>query len=188
MPRGQYNQGRPLEFPEPEPWPEAVSGTALLDEIEAMFSRFIVCDWAAHQAAALWSAATWFEPVAQVAPNLNVTAPAHRCGKSLLLAIVGRLVKRPLPSANISPAALFRTIEKYTPTLLLDEADVYLNQNEELRALINAGHTRETAFVLRTVGDDHEPKRFSTWGFKAIAGIGKRAAEETHSAAPLAAS
>jgi putative DNA primase/helicase len=44
-----------------------------------------------------------------------------------------------------------------------------------LRSLINSGHPRETTFVVRTVGDDHEPRRFSTWGFKAIAGIGKRA-------------
>jgi putative DNA primase/helicase len=71
---------------------------------------------------------------------------------------------------------VFRTIEKHLPTLLIDEADTFLGENEELRGLINSGHTRETAFVVRTVGDDHEPKRFSTWGFKAIAGIGKRAA------------
>jgi type I restriction enzyme S subunit len=29
------------------------------------------------------------------------------------------------------------------------------------------------AFVIRTVGDGHEPRRFSTWGAKAIALIGK---------------
>jgi putative DNA primase/helicase len=71
---------------------------------------------------------------------------------------------------------VFRTIEKFTPTLIIDEADSFLGENEELRGLINSGHTRKTAFVVRTVGDDHEPMRFSTWGFKAIAGIGKRAA------------
>src|SRR5262245_41005172 len=52
----------------------------------------------------------------------------------------------------------------------------FVGENEELRGVINSGHTRDTAFVVRTVGDDHEPKRFSTWGFKAITGIGTRAA------------
>jgi hypothetical protein len=34
----------------------------------------------------------------------------------------GKLAKRPLTAANISPAAVFRAIEKYAPTLLIDEA------------------------------------------------------------------
>jgi putative DNA primase/helicase len=41
--------------------------------------------------------------------------------------------------------------------------------------VVNSGHTRQTAFVIRTVGDEHSPKRFSTWGAKAIAGIGRLA-------------
>jgi Protein of unknown function (DUF3631) len=168
-------QGRPIEFPEPEPWLEPVNGAALLDEIETTFSRFIVCGSAARAGLALWSCATWFEPIAQVAAVLNVTSPEMRCGKSVALPIIGKLAKRSLTSASISPAAVFRTIEKHVPTLLTDEADAFLGENEELRGLINSGHTRETAFVVRTVGDNHEPKQFSTWGFKAIAGIGKRA-------------
>jgi putative DNA primase/helicase len=173
---GKASQGSPLEFPEPEPWPEPVDGAALLDEIEATISRFIVCEPAARGAMALWSCATWFEPVAQVAPILNITSPEMRCGKSTALSVTRKLVKRPLTSANISPAALFRTIEKHSPTLLIDEADSFLGENEELRGLINSGHTRDTSFVIRTVGDDHESKCFSTWAFKAIAGIGKVAA------------
>jgi putative DNA primase/helicase len=174
--REPQGQGCPLEFPEPEPWPEPVSGAGLLDEIDATFSRFIVCDPAAHAAMALWIVATWFEPVAKVAPILNITSPELRCGKSNSLAIISKLAKTPLTAANITPAAVFRTIEKHTPTLLIDEADAFLGENEELRGLINSGHTRETAFFVRTVGDEHEPRQFSTWGFKAIAGIGKRAA------------
>jgi putative DNA primase/helicase len=86
-----------------------------------------------------------------------------------------KVANRPLAASSISAAAVFRTIEKYSPTLIVDEADACLGENEELRGVINSGHTRDTAFVVRTVGDDHQPKRFSTWGFKAIAGIGKRA-------------
>jgi hypothetical protein len=108
-------QGRTLEFPEPEPWPEPVDGAELLDEIEAAFSRFAVCETAARDALVLWCCATWFEPVAQVAPILNITSPEMRCGKSLVLSIAAKLSKRPLPSSNISAAALFRTIEKHSP-------------------------------------------------------------------------
>src|SRR5262249_10916403 len=42
-----------------------------------------------------------------------------------------------------------------------------------LRGIINAGHRRSTAFVARTVGENHEVKLFSTWAPKAIAAIDK---------------
>ena len=54
----------------------------------------------------------------------------------------------------------------------MDEADTVLPGNEELRGILNSGHTRRTAFVLRTVGDNHEPRQFSTWAPLAIAMIG----------------
>ena len=77
-----------------------------------------------------------------------------------------------LASSNITAAALFRAVEKWKPTLIVDEADSFLRESDELRGVLNSGHTRDTAFVIRTVGDDHEPRRFSTWGAKAIALIG----------------
>ncbi len=58
------------------------------------------------------------------------------------------------------------------PTLLIDEADTFLARSDELRGVLNSGHTRTSAYVLRLVGDQHEPRRFVTWGAKAIALIG----------------
>lgn len=43
--------------------------------------------------------------------------------------------------------------------------------NLALRGIINSGHTRATAFVIRTAG--HEPRLFSTWGARMIALIGR---------------
>jgi putative DNA primase/helicase len=62
-------------------------------------------------------------------------------------------------------------MERWGPTLLIDEADTFIRENRELKGIINAGHTRANAYVLRTVGDNHEPKRFTVWGAKAMAGI-----------------
>ena len=62
---------------------------------------------------------------------------------------------------------------EWAPTFIIDEADTFLAENEELRGILNSGHNRRNAFILRTVGDDHEPKQFSTWAPKAIAKIGK---------------
>jgi putative DNA primase/helicase len=168
-------QGRKLELPEPKLWPEPVSGVALLDAIETLLARFIICNAPDRAAVALWITLTWFEEAAQVAPILNVQSPEKRCGKSTLLSLIVKLAKRPLPSSSISAAGIFRIVERYRPTLVIDEADAFLNDNEEARGIINSGHARDAAFVIRCEGDPPEPVMFSTWGFKAIAGIGRRA-------------
>jgi putative DNA primase/helicase len=109
-----------------------------------------------------------------VAPILAVTSPEKRCGKSTLLGWLYRLVDKPLLAANITAAAIFRTVDAYHPTLLIDEADSFLNETgDELRGILNSGHTRDTAFVIRVSGEELEPRRFSTWGTKAVALIGK---------------
>ena len=82
------------------------------------------------------------------------------------------MVLRPLPTANVTASAIFRVVEKCRPTLLVDEADTFLAEAEELRGVVNSGH-RQGGAVVRTVGDEHEPRRFSTYGAVAIALIGK---------------
>jgi putative DNA primase/helicase len=165
--------GKGFEFPSVEPWPDPVDGAALLSEIRDVVRRFIVCEEETKIVVALWCAFTWYIEAVQVAPLAIITAPEMQCGKSQLLDLMARLSRRPLPSSNITSAALFRVIEQGSPTLFIDEADSFMKQNEDLRGIINSGHTRSSAYVLRTVGEDFEPKAFSTWGAKAIAGIGK---------------
>lgn len=158
-------------FAEPEPWSEPVDPAALLSELSQTIRRFIVLE--AHQAdaASLWVAFTWFVDVVEVAPLAIINAPEKACGKSQLLTLTAWLVARPLSAANSSPAFLFRAVEKWSPTVLIDEADTFIRDNEELKGLVNAGHTRQNAFVGRVVGDAHEPKLFNVWGAKALAGI-----------------
>lgn len=155
-----------------EAWPEPVNAESLLDELLATIKRFIVCNEETAIAAVLWAVFTWFIDHVQVAPLLVITAPEPRCGKTQALDFIGRLACRPLVASNISPAAVFRVIEAHKPTLMIDEADSFLKENEELRGVINSGHTRQSAYVVRVVGDDHEPQSFSTWGAKALSGIG----------------
>src|SRR5262249_24451295 len=75
-------------------------------------------------------------------------------------------------TANVTSSAIFRVVEAYRPTLLVDEADTFLSGNDELRGIINSGHRRGGS-VLRIVGDDHEPRQFSTYSPCAIALIGR---------------
>jgi len=161
-----------LEIDNVEPWPEPVNPAQLLTDISACVNRFIVCEPDTANTVALWTAMTHFIDVVQVAPLAMITAPEKRCGKSQLLFLLGRLVNRPLTASNISPAALFRAIDAWQPTLLVDEADAFMKENEELRGLINCGHTRDSAYIVRVVGENFTPTKFNVWGAKAISGIG----------------
>lgn len=168
--KGYDNTG--MEIDSVEPWPESVDPAQLLTEVFECARRFIVCEPETAIAAVLWVAMTHFIDVVQVAPLAVITAPEKRCGKSQLLFLLGRLVNRPLTASNISPAALFRAIDAWQPTLLVDEADAFMKENEELRGLINCGHTRDSAYIVRVVGENFTPTKFNVWGAKAISGIG----------------
>ena len=109
----------------------------------------------------------------QVSPLLALSSPEKRCGKTTLLSLLTSLVPRAVPASNITTAALFRFVSESRPTLLIDEADTFLQDNEELRGVLNSGHLRNMAFVVRVVGDDHKPTLFATWCPKAIAMIGR---------------
>jgi putative DNA primase/helicase len=110
-----------------------------------------------------------------VSPNLCLSSPEKRCGKTRNLQILGCLVRRPLHTANITLAALTRVIDQYAPTLLLDEADTIFvhGGRAELRGVLNAGLYRPNAFVLRCIGERKQPKVCSVWCPKAIALIGR---------------
>jgi putative DNA primase/helicase len=164
--------GTAIAFEDPQVWSEPVDGAALLEEIAAAIRRHVVVPQHADTAIALWVVLTYLGDVIATAPILSIVSPTHRCGKTTLLGLLNRLAERALPSSNISSATLFRVIEQYKPTLIVDEGDSFLNTREELRGLLDSGHTRDAAFVFRCVGDDQEVRRFSTWGLKTLAAIG----------------
>lgn len=168
----------PLSLPEPDPWPTPVDGPALFEEIARAIRAHVVMAPEAAETLALWGAfAHAFDKTdPETNPRLRLTSPEKRSGKTRTLETLEPLVPRPLATCNVSPSALFRVIETCHPTLFVDEADTFVAENEELRGIVNSGHRRATAFVLRTVspdGKEFEPRRFSTWAPMAIAGIGK---------------
>ena len=158
-------------FPEPGPWPDAVDGAELLDGIATAIRSHVVLAEYARDIAALWVVHAYLTDCFLVSPRLCARSATKGCGKTTLLDVLSRLLPRPLPTANVTPAALFRVVEGYQPTLLVDEADTFLHDNNELRGVLNSGH-RKGGTVLRTVGDDHEPRAFKTFCPTVIALIG----------------
>lgn len=165
-----HDEGKPL-VGEVEPWGEPVNGNELFTEIETILNRYVILPDGAAVALTLWAVGTYCFDAFRIWPKLCITSPEKRCGKSRLIETLSPLCNRALVASNISPSAVFRVIDAWKPTLMIDEADTFLNGNEELRGVINSGHTKSTAFVIRNVGDSHEPAHFSTWAPMVIAMI-----------------
>ncbi len=181
MPKPMTNQpitlpGAPLKFAEIEPAPQAVDGALLLDELAAEFRRFIALAPEAADALALWVVFTWTFQLFEECPRLAVTSPVKRCGKTRLLKLLEKLVRDSLRADNISSAAIYRTIEKHRPTLLIDEADTFLPRNDEMRGILNSGWSKG-GLIMRCVsnGNDYGVGKFPTWCPVAISQIGRLA-------------
>lgn len=168
---GENLQGGALNLADVEPWPEAVNGAETLNQVAETVSGYVALpDWAAD-ASALWTAHTHCFESFQCSPRLNVTSPEKGCGKTTLRDVLGELVPRPLPTENLSVAVLFRVIESNRPTVLADECDSWLRDNEELRGLLNAGH-RRGGQALRCEGDSNEVRAFNVFAPAVLCGIG----------------
>jgi putative DNA primase/helicase len=165
-------KGRAVAFRTAEPWPEPVNGVVLLDEITAQIRKYVIVSRHGAAAAALWILQTYLMDVARIAARLLVSAPEKGCGKTRLVEVVDRLVHKPMSVSNITAAALFRSIEAWAPTLLIDEFDSFGKDDNDIRNIVNSGHSHAAAFALRTEGDAHEPQLFSTWAPILIAMIG----------------
>lgn len=149
-----------------------VVGHKLLSDVEQLIIKHIVLPRGASTAITLWIACTYVYDAFRVYPKLAVISPEKRCGKTTLLDILSGLCCRSLIASNISPSAIFRSVDLWKPTLIIDEADTFLaGKNDNIIGIINSGHTRNTAFVIRVTGEDHIPKRFSTWSPMAFASI-----------------
>jgi Protein of unknown function (DUF3631)/DnaB-like helicase N terminal domain len=167
-----HAQGQPLTLSEPEPWPDAVDGAEVVGDLLARLTRHLALPPGGALALTLWIVHAHAHEAAIISPMLALKSATKRAGKTTALTLIGALVPKPLLASNVTGAALFRTVEKFTPTLLVDEADSFLAQSDELRGILNSGHTRAGAVVVRTVGETYEPRCFSTWSPKVIALIG----------------
>ncbi len=172
-PENCADQERQLTLAEPVLWPDPVDGAEVVFGLAEIIRRHVVVEEGADVAIALWVLHAHALDAFAISPRLAITSAEKRSGKTTLLDMLGCLVPRALTTANATPAAIFRTIEELKPTLLIDEADTFLHRNDELRGVLNSGHRRATAKVLRLEGDDHSPRQFGTWAATAIAMIGR---------------
>jgi Protein of unknown function (DUF3631) len=169
---GASIQGQAVVFDGPEPWPDKVDGAAAINGAsETLLRRLAVPDGAAD-AMALWTVHAHCHMAFLHSPRLNVTSPEKGCGKTLALDVLYSLAPKGIRTESITTAVLFRIVDKFTPTLFIDEYDAFIHDNEELRGALNAGHKRG-GMHLRCEGDKNEVRGFRTFAPVALAGIRK---------------
>ncbi len=158
------------------PWYEPVSGAEIAHIIRGTLGQHIKFqDDEEADAVTLWIMGSWLMDRWALFPKCLITSPEKRCGKSTLLEAIEAFAFKPIYAAQVSPASLFRMIEAVKPTVMMDEADQTLKNNDDLIGLINAGHRKRQANVIRVqeVNGGFIPVMFSVWSPQVIAGIGR---------------
>ena len=156
-----------------EPWPEPVEGPEVLLALIDLLRRFLVLPVGADWIFALWVMHAHAHDAAEHSPILAFVSPTPQCGKTTALNLAALVVPRPVSTANITPAAIYRIIERARPTLLIDEADSFMRPDSDLRNILNAGHSSDDPKAIRCHPTTNEPEAFSVWAPKALGLIGK---------------
>jgi hypothetical protein len=123
----------------------------------------------------LWTMLTYCYPAWPAVPYLHV-AGTLASGKSRLLDVLSRLVRRPILASSMTAGVAFRTLHEHGGTLLLDEAERLEDQSasSELRTVLLAGYRAGGRVVrLRRDAAEFRPMHFDVFGPKALGGIGE---------------
>lgn len=161
-------QGRAVRFADIEPWSDPVDGDMLADTSVAVTKKYVVLGDEQADTIAFWNLHTWLVNEFYISPRLAITSPTKGCGKTTVLRLLNIISRRPKRTGSISPPALFRVVEMYQPTVLLDETEKYVEHGSDLHALLNEGHCKG-ASIMRVLGEKQELREFGIYGAAAFA-------------------
>jgi putative DNA primase/helicase len=132
-----------IESGEVEPWPEPVDTRALLSELETQFRRYIIV----HRepvavVITLWICFAWCHEVATYSPILVIQGADTATAKTTASKVVALLTPRAHVIAEPRGATLYRLVDHYHPTLIVDDADKLLPRRPDLAHIMNVCWTR----------------------------------------------
>jgi putative DNA primase/helicase len=160
--RRQDSTIKPLyDFWTVEPWPEQVATTSLLEDIIGRLRRHVIISDEGVLAIALWLMLSWVhDEICTISPILNINSAEPESGKTTTISVLQFLMPKCITSVEVSEAALYRSIQRWSPSFCFDEFDSVLADRDKgaLRSVINSGHRRGQG-VLRCTGDDQILKK-----------------------------
>jgi hypothetical protein len=170
----EVHQARPVErqaLDDVEPWSEEVDGAAVLNEIVAKNREFLIIKDEEFDGIALWNVMTHCCHLFDFAAYLLAKSAEKRCAKTRVQDINAPISNTPIVATGLKPETLFRLLEKYHPTLHMDECHLYIKKSEDHQLVLNGGFQKGKP-VYRCVGDSHDPQPFDIFGPKCLASIG----------------
>jgi hypothetical protein len=148
------------------------SESDLYAEIRTFYCRYVdLTDERYFDVTASATLLTYRHEDFETTPYLFALGPPNS-GKTRLLECLQAACSRPMLTSNISSSALYQVIDKWHPSLLIDETELYRKDNEratELLAILNSGYRRGQV-AIRGSKDRKKPKTYDVFGFKALAG------------------
>jgi hypothetical protein len=153
----------PKEYEDEQLWSEVYN---------FIFDHVFLPDERLYDVLTAWVLATWIRERWTVIPYLLLKGPMSS-GKTRLLEVLCSISFRGIMASNISGAALFRASQEWSPTLFLDETEIYnKEQRNDVIGLLNAGYRRGQYAIRVKVGEGGrtELELFDVFGFKALAG------------------
>ncbi len=177
--KGPFSEQFPLDLIKPI-WklplpPIESSAEEIYIDIYTELKKYLILKDEEYCIITLWIMASWLVDDFQTCPYLCLIAPKSS-GKTAVLSMLGELAYRSVSAISVTAASLFRAIEMWHITLLIDEAEYQIKSETEagqaLYGCLNGGYKRGS-FALRIEGDGASsarvPAAYDVFGFKAIA-------------------
>ena len=144
-------------------------------EVEAFIRKhFVHDDERVYGTLALWVMHTYCNSFFDTVPYILFLA-SHGSGKSRGLEVLCLLVYRGILTAGFTPANVYRLIEMYHPTLLLDEGGHSINagmgSGKTTIAVLNQGYKWGSKVYRTNLKRGEDPVGFDCFGPKAIAAV-----------------
>jgi hypothetical protein len=126
-----------------EPWQEPIDIAQLLQEIHDKISKYAVLGKHYLTALVLWIALNWVHnEIATHSPFLDIFSVDEGSGKTLVLGLLSWLTQRPCQGAEFTGPNIYRTVDRYQPTLIIDEGDDAFERRPDLKHIMNHSWTR----------------------------------------------
>lgn len=147
---------------------------ALLAEVEATLKRYCDAPERELKLAAMYVLLSYVADKLNEIPYLRASGEAGS-GKSRFVGAVGLMCLRPILTIDPSAASLFRMMDAFKPTLIIDEFNGAADSEDAfaLMQILNAGNQRLTSVtrVGNGPGGEKTLEMFSAFGPKLIAGL-----------------
>lgn len=147
-----------------------VDAPALLNEIEKFILDRMVLPPDASIIITLWILQTYFMDWIYTFGYLGINSPEKQCGKSLILKLLRAFVKNGYQTTQISAPTLYRFIEEYKVTLLIDEFDS-LKSDKDMANALNAGYERGNSALKTNMDKGGAIEKYDPFCAKVLCGI-----------------